>query len=369
MPGRIVEIGQLRNRRTDTIYKDKSVPGVAGFSERVLALLSEISLENESFKTEEFRKKLDEYRARIAALTSVREIETALEECLQVCRELKKPAGTSFQERESEFAQVIDLLQQAMANLEGQSDEYDDRIAASSERLSHLAKVNDIHELKRRIADETQELKKLVRERQKQATEGHARLSSRVDALQEKLSQTSKEASIDSLTRIANRGCFDRTLSSWTQNHRGGIPFVLALLDLDNFKEINDTHGHLVGDNVLQCASMWLGNDIRSMDFLARFGGDEFAVLLGGIHLADAEARLSRLLKRIGSAKFEYNKGRESLQVRFTASCGITQYVDGDTPEALLQRADYALYRAKKLGKNRVIAERKLVPSETARPQ
>lgn len=369
MPGRIVEIAPLRSRKNTGSAKERKGFVVAELFEQVLALLVETALECESPKAQEFRKMFDEYRARITALSSVEEIEHALEEYLYACQKFRKPVQPRCQERESEFAQEIDLLKQAVADLEKQSGESNDHITASSERLSHLAKVKDIHALKKRIADETNELRKLVQERQKKVGEGQARLSSRVDALQEKLTQTSKEAFVDSLTRIANRGSFDRTLAGWIQNHRGSTPFVLALLDLDNFKDINDTHGHIVGDNVLQCASMCLGNEIRSTDFIARFGGDEFAVLLGSIHLADAELRLSRLLKHISSAKFEYSKGGDVIQVRFTASCGTSQYVHGDTPEALLQRADYALYQAKKLGKNRVIAERKSIPSEGAGQQ
>ena len=132
---------------------------------------------------------------------------------------------------------------------------------------------------------------------------------------------------------------------------------MLALADIDNFKMINDAHGHPIGDRVLVGAAQILSGSLRPADFVARYGGEEFAILLSGMKLAGAEARIGDLLKTIAAHRFEYESG--SLQ--FTLSCGMAEFVKGDTADVLIARADDALYDAKRKGKNRVVTAKKSV--------
>jgi diguanylate cyclase len=354
MAERILELGLFRNRRGD----DRGLPAVTALFDRVLSLLSDTAIENDGLQTPEFRKRLEGYRNRLKKVNSLEEIGLAAEEALRFCQEHLSRTQVYIQDREGEFGKVIDLLRQALAELAGQTVDFHAQLIASSERFDRLIRIEDIHELKRRISEEIRGLRKAVEQRQKQEAEGFERLSNRINSLQEKLIQTRKEASIDPLTRIANRGCFDETLQAWVRNFDAGVPFVLALFDLDNFKTINDVHGHKIGDRVLQCAGKWLSNDIRANDFVARFGGDEFAILLGNITLVAAESRLTRLVKRIGSAKFEYRSERVTCPVPFSVSCGLAQCGAEDTTETLFRRADEALYEAKRFGKNLVFAKK-----------
>ena len=125
---------------------------------------------------------------------------------------------------------------------------------------------------------------------------------------------------------------------------------TLAMLDIDSFKRINDTHGHPTGDRVLLCAAMRLGKSLRQSDFIARYGGEEFAVLLNDATVDEVQPRPTQVVAEIGSRSFEYDAESGTRSLRFTLSCGATELATGDSDEDLLKRADDALYEAKRQG-------------------
>jgi diguanylate cyclase (GGDEF)-like protein len=139
---------------------------------------------------------------------------------------------------------------------------------------------------------------------------------------------------------------------------RTGTPLALAMVDVDLFKQINDTHGHVVGDRVLLCTAQWLKSAVRHTDFVARYGGEEFAVVLMDADLPNAEGRLRQVLEDIAGRSYEYDAEGERRSVRFTVSCGVSQLAAYDTERDLIQRADQGLYEAKQRGRNRVVGKK-----------
>ncbi len=135
---------------------------------------------------------------------------------------------------------------------------------------------------------------------------------------------------------------------------RYGKDLALLMIDLDDFKAVNDEHGHLVGDAVLKEIAMLLVEGQRSVDVVARYGGEEFALILPETGLAGAQVIAERLRARIAGHNFSAGLGGKPLEL--TISCGVSAYPHPDlsTKEELIQRADRALYRAKGSGKNRV---------------
>jgi diguanylate cyclase len=175
-----------------------------------------------------------------------------------------------------------------------------------------------------------------------------------VKTLEENLKKARAEAATDALTGIPNRGGFDLALREWLlRAGKDGTPFTLAMIDLDDFKGINDTHGHQVGDRVLIAATQLLSDALEFGEVVARYGGDEFAVLLQTPALPKARTRVAAVMQRIAPS-YEYEVNGEKRFVTFTFSGGVTEYAPGDTPEAIVKRADEALYDAKKRGKSRV---------------
>jgi len=172
-------------------------------------------------------------------------------------------------------------------------------------------------------------------------------------AVESAFRQTREAADRDPLTGLANRRHLDRMLAHYLEKlDRSGQPFSLIMSDLDHFKQINDTWGHVIGDQALAQFAAVLQNQCRPGDLVARFGGEEFVVLLPGVTLENAIPIAERLRKIAVTATPE-GLGERNL----TASFGVTEATLGEPASQVLSRADTALYRAKSLGRDRVEAE------------
>ncbi|HCZ05774.1 MAG TPA: hypothetical protein DHV12_01335 [Thermotogae bacterium] len=156
--------------------------------------------------------------------------------------------------------------------------------------------------------------------------------------------QIFQRAQRDSLTGLLNHSAFYNHLEKAV---RSGIPFSVVMIDLDNFKEINDSFGHLVGDEILRRLSTLLKEKLRESDVIARYGGDEFAVILTGVTSEKALEILERVRYAVEGSNF--------LGLKLSVSIGVSCYPeDGETAETLVEKADTALYRSKSKGKNRI---------------
>ncbi|MFQ5543091.1 MAG: diguanylate cyclase [Nitrospiria bacterium] len=171
-----------------------------------------------------------------------------------------------------------------------------------------------------------------------------------------------KQISItDPLTGLLNRRYFQSRLTEELERTvRYGLPTCLILLDIDDFKKINDTYGHATGDYVLKHISRILGETIRTIDVASRYGGDEFTVILPNTSKGDAEIIGTRICESVASDPFQMNgQGRRNL----TVSAGLASFPeDAETFEELVRNTDKALYQAKRLGKNRVCKYRMIEP-------
>lgn len=160
---------------------------------------------------------------------------------------------------------------------------------------------------------------------------------------------------IDGLTQIANRAYFDEKLHEMISLHkRYGDPFSLMMIDIDNFKDVNDSYGHQAGDRILKGVSLKLKASLRGSDFLARFGGDEFVVILIKSDINAATEVAWKMCEEVRASRFLLDDSTISL----TLSVGVAEACGDDTDESLLKRADAALYRTKSGGRNGVTADK-----------
>jgi diguanylate cyclase len=187
-------------------------------------------------------------------------------------------------------------------------------------------------------------------------------MQSRIEQLQKqtltykkKLAEQMMLSQTDPLTRLPNRQAYNEKLSkavqSWQDN---GDDLAVAVIDIDHFKSINDRFGHAAGDKTLQVVGKNLKQQLTENTFMARWGGEEFVLLLPGMSKQKVTSLLETMRTKLASLPFKFKQEK----VTITASFGASFFKKGDTPDAVFERADNLLYQAKNSGRNRVITDR-----------
>ena len=172
--------------------------------------------------------------------------------------------------------------------------------------------------------------------------------------LAQALEQIRQLATHDDLTGLLNRrAMLDRMQLEQRRSLRSGSPLLIAQLDIDHFKVVNDTHGHAAGDLVLQSFADTVRRNVRDTDVLARWGGEEFVLLLCDTPAADAVALMERLRQAVQAMQVPVAQGGQPITV--TVSIGLARHAPADPLAGTLERADRALYAAKAGGRNRVV--------------
>ena len=258
------------------------------------------------------------------------------------------------------------LIHQMLAEL-GELGEHTDRFQHSVGRYAEVIEQADSLEsltgVVREMVEESHSVQSLVQQTQARLSAEHDRaaaLSAQVEMLEGDLRRMSTEMQTDQLTQIANRrgllAAFAaeqaRANAAAAAANAAQTPsglMALALLDIDNFKKLNDTLGHGIGDMALKSLAERVSKALRPSDLVARYGGEEFVLMLPGTPLDAAQALLQRLQRTLSASLFKH----EGMDVFITFSAGVTLHRAGETLEAALDRADVALYQAKHSGKNR----------------
>ncbi len=182
-------------------------------------------------------------------------------------------------------------------------------------------------------------------------TEKLAELETQTEHLREDLERQRERTQIDPLTGILNRtGYFEMAGKQFARWRRYGGALSLAVIDLDLFKKINDTYGHSAGDRVLSTVATKLQEHIRDSDILCRYGGEEFVLLLPETRREAAGMLVDKLRAEVNQCAFRH----KDTPVTVTLSCGVAEFTGSDTLEAVFERADQAMYRAKADGRNKV---------------
>lgn len=182
------------------------------------------------------------------------------------------------------------------------------------------------------------------------ATELFSNDSASLSAL-ERINELEKAAYLDPLTEVGNRRYTETALSKClTEAGNNHTPYGVLFLDVDNFKPINDTHGHLIGDRVLRMVAKTVQHNLLADDFVGRWGGDEFLVILHNVEADKIMVVANKLRILINTAQLMLDESR----IKATVSIGGTAVIGDDSVEALLDRTDQALYAAKSAGRDRV---------------
>ncbi len=227
-----------------------------------------------------------------------------------------------------------------------------------------VTSANDIDDLKtdisvylEKISEQVEENDAVEKEKEKLSVENHAQITNELNSAQEELArlktelqETKTQLLHDTLTGMYNRLAYeDRVDIEHSRSMRTKSPLTLAMWDIDYFKNVNDTYGHDVGDRVLKAFSDVIYKRVRKTDMFARIGGEEFVLLMPDTTAELALTLNNELRETFLKCKFNINGTEFSV----SSSVGIAEFLEGDTPESVLKKADKALYESKDTGRNR----------------
>jgi len=279
-------------------------------------------------------------------------------------------------EFEAYLQQLNERLESFQSNLQAASEGHADNRSAARDMdtqireqvdglQSSMQEAADLDDLKHVLENHLEGLLGTMDQHQKQRDEREQEVAARLHSLAERVAHMEQEALgyrehleeqrqkalIDPLTGLPNRAAWserlDHEINQWQQH---GNTLLLAMLDLDHFKRINDNYGHLAGDKVLKIIASVLRKRLRGTDFIARFGGEEFVLLMPDTVPTAGAKLLEKLRASIEACPFHF-KGEP---VTITISMGMTAFKPGEHSDLVLKRADQALYRAKHAGRNQV---------------
>jgi diguanylate cyclase len=233
--------------------------------------------------------------------------------------------------------------------------DFHEKIGGFSEKISHANNIVELNSVLDDILRETRAIQTEAlksRDRMVLAKQEVQEAEQKIVSLEAKLRHMSELVREDQLTGSLNRRGLDDVFERETARaDRRGTPLCIAMLDLDDFKRLNDTYGHLAGDNALKHLVKIVKDTIRSMDVIARFGGEEFLILLPETTVEAASQTMTRLQRELTKHFFLH----DNEKVLITFSAGVALRNPNEDQAALVKRADKAMYQAKQTGKNRVV--------------
>ncbi|WP_067068174.1 GGDEF domain-containing protein [Roseateles chitosanitabidus] len=248
---------------------------------------------------------------------------------------------------------LINRMLQELGELGQHTDRFSDSVGKYATVIEQADSLESLAGVVREMVEESRSVQSLVQTTQGRLRDEHDRasqLAERVEQLEGELRKLSSEVQTDQLTQIANRRGLIATFDTERAKlERDPKPLALALLDIDNFKKLNDNLGHAAGDEALKSLAARVSGLLRPGDKVGRWGGEEFVLILPEAPLEEAQAVLLRLQRSLSASLFMH----EGRDVFVTFSAGVTLFRMGETMEQALDRADEALYEAKRTGKNR----------------
>ena len=263
----------------------------------------------------------------------------------------------SLIEAQNSFKTMISTFVDRLGHMSDSSSSYQNKISDYAEKLSATEDILQINELLENLMKDTHIMQvEIVRSREAllQQRENVETSQEKIRKLQAELSQLSEAVRVDQLTGVLNRrGLDEEIVKEISRAKRSDGKLSIAFLDIDNFKKLNDTYGHNVGDTALQLLAKTIQATVRPTDVVSRFGGEEFVILLPDTDIEQAVNTVMRLQRALTKQFFMANNERQLI----TFSAGVALFKKNETETAVLSRADQAMYLAKKTGKNRVMTE------------
>jgi diguanylate cyclase len=244
---------------------------------------------------------------------------------------------------------VLEDAAQSTATASAEAAQFDRNLQGHISQLSAQLDVDALRKLVGELVRDAQQMRSVALDLSRKLESS----TREVSLLSESLQRTQSEALLDSLTGLKNRRGLESAIEDLARDQPGLVGSALLLVDIDGFKSINATFGHVLGDKVIRSVAHVLQTSIKGRDVAARFGGDEFAVLLPQTTLAGAATLAEQIRESVARGRIHRADGRESVG-EVTLSVGVAVAAQGESMEALIERADSAMDAAKRSGRNRV---------------
>lgn len=277
--------------------------------------------------------------------------ERRLKEVLFKQGQLKQSLDEARESLKSLLAGFVDQL----AGFADATSDYHDKIEVCADKISAARDISELGQVLSEVMHETRAIQtnaRRSRDELRTAQDKVRESESRIRELEQELAATSDLVRYDQLTGVLNRRGLEEMFAKETARaRRHDTVMCVGLLDIDNFKRLNDSMGHAVGDQALVHLATVCRETLRPQDTVARFGGEEFIILLPETPLEDAAQALTRLQRELTRKFFMH----DNEKVLITFSAGVTQLREDDDQTSVLKRADEAMYQAKQTGKNRVV--------------
>jgi diguanylate cyclase len=348
--------------------RDESFPSI---QELLIRLLEQLVV------PPDLNDEVDAMKGRLEKETAPDDWQQLLKDVALLINSIRSRMQQEKQEFETFLHQITDRLREldgylqtesvALQQAEKKGQEFNDRMTSGVRDIRNdMNQANDLNSLKLSvqsrldvISQHILDYRKAEQNRYQEAQKNVADMQSRMSSLEQETSklktvlvEKNRQAMSDALTGIPNRLAYEKRVQEeigrWK---RFGTPLSVAVWDVDFFKKVNDTYGHKAGDKVLKTIAQLLAQRIRNTDFLARFGGEEFVMLLPGTKEEETLRLVNELRKQVEECGFHYH----GKAVKITVSCGVSSFRENDTLEQVFERADKALYRAKKNGRNQCV--------------
>jgi len=286
------------------------------------------------------------------SLRQIDDVERRLKDLIYKQSTLKKNLNDAQERLKTMLATFVDRL----ANFASTTGEYHDKIGVCADKISKAQDITEISDVLDVVMQQTRAVQLAAQRSRDELIEMRARVQEaeqEVAKLQKELEEASDMVRHDALTGALNRKGMEEALEREVgRTRRREAPLCLAMLDIDNFKKLNDTHGHDVGDQALVHLTQVVRETLRPQDTLARYGGEEFVIILSDTSLDDGVQVMVRVQREL-TRKFFLHRNDKVL---ITFSCGVAELARDEDSGAGIKRADQAMYLAKRAGKNRVVA-------------
>jgi diguanylate cyclase len=262
----------------------------------------------------------------------------------------------SLTEAKATLKNMMTVFIDRLGELTESTGEYHSRIESYSQKIGQADNLTELSHILDDLMNDTRAIQASALRSHEELVDARKKTQEaedRIRKLEQELDQVSELMHEDQLTGTLNRRGLDETLDREIKRaDRQQSPLSVALLDIDNFKQLNDTFGHQAGDHALVHLAGVIKEALRPTDAVARYGGEEFLIVLSGTALEEATATITRLQRELTKKFFLHNN--ERLLITFSA--GVALRNNEEDAESLIWRADKAMYHAKQTGKNRVVA-------------